>query len=51
MPKLTLGIICHIEPGHDKVEEIQHFIESMGGDVVYVTTTLGKLWIKEEGKC
>lgn len=50
MGKLTLGIICHIEPGTNQIEEIQNFIETLGGDVCYVTTSLGKLWITEEGK-
>jgi len=45
MPKLTLGIVCHIH--ENNVEDIKNYIETLGGDICFIKTGWGRLWIKE----
>ena len=45
MTKVTLGTVCHIEAEH--IEDIKNYIEMLGGDVVVIKQSWGKLWIKD----
>lgn len=45
MTKITLGIVCHIE--ECTIEELKNYIEALGGDICFIKTSWGQLWIKD----
>ena len=45
MAKITLGIVCHCN--ENEINDIKNYIETIGGDVVIIKQSWGKLWIKD----
>ena len=44
MPKLTLGIVCHVD--ENDINSIIQFIEGLHDEVIYVKSGWGRLYIK-----
>ena len=45
MAKITVGVVCHISESN--IEDIKNYIEMLGGDVCFLKTSWGRLWIKD----